>query len=101
MLRVTGALFQAGGPEETAELESVLLIRYRNSSEQDVYTINMKEIIRGKTLDVILQPYDVIFIPKTTIAKVSMFLHQYIHNLIPVQFNFIYNINPEVSVKSY
>ena len=101
MLRATGASFQAGSPEETAELESVLLIRYRKSSEQDVYTKNMKEIIRGKTLDVILQPYDVIFIPKTAIAKVSMFLHQYIHSLIPVQFSFIHNINPEVSVRSY
>ena len=100
MLLATGALFQAGGPEETAELESVLLIRHRGSDSPDVYAINMKEIMRGKIPDMRLQPYDVIFVPKTAIAEVSMFMQQYIHSIIPVQFNLVYNINPEVTVKS-
>jgi polysaccharide export outer membrane protein len=95
MLRATDALFQAGGHVDSAELEGVLLIRHGGSAKPNVCVINMREIMRGKTPDIRLEPYDVIFVPRTAIAEVSMF----IQSLIPVQFNAVYNINPEVTVK--
>ena len=99
MLRTMDAVIQAGGPKESAELESVLLIRNNGLSEEMLCTINLKAIMKGKSPDIILQPYDVIFVPRTAIAEVSLLLQQYVHSLIPVQFNFIYNLKPEVEIK--
>jgi polysaccharide export outer membrane protein len=100
MLRTLDAVIQAGGPADTAELENVVLIRYNHSQEPDVYRLNMKKIMAGQVPDIRLQPYDVIHLPRTWIAEVSLFVKQYIHSLIPIQFSVIYNVNPEVEVKN-
>lgn len=100
MLRALDAVIQTGGPADTAELENVVLIRYNYSQEPEVYSLNMKKIMTGQVPDIRLQPYDVIYLPMTGIAKVSLFVKQHIHSIIPVQFNFVYNVNPEVTVKT-
>lgn len=100
ILRALDAVIQAGGPADTAELKNVVLIRYNYSQEPDVYRLNMKKIMAGQIPDIRLQPYDVIYLPRTGIAEVSLFVKQYLYSLIPVQFNLIYNINPEVKVKT-
>ena len=100
MLRALDAVIQAGGPADTAELENVVLIRNNYSQEPEVYSLNMKKIMAGQVPDIRLQPYDVIYLPRTGIAEVSLFVKQYIHSLIPIQFNVIYNVNPEVEVKT-
>ena len=99
ILRTLDAVIQAGGPADTAELEKVVLIRYNYSQEPDIYRLNMKKIMVGQFPDIRLQPYDVIYLPKTGIAEVSLIIKQYIHSIIPVQFNLIYNVNPEVTIK--
>jgi len=100
MLRALDAVIQAGGPADTAELENVVLIRNNYLQEPEAYSLNMKKIMAGRVPDIRLQPYDVIYLPRTGIAEVSLFLRQHIHSLIPVQFNFVYNVNPEVTVKT-
>jgi protein involved in polysaccharide export with SLBB domain len=100
MLRMHDTVIQAGGALDAADLERVVLIRYNGSPEPDVYSVNLKKIIAGKMPDVMLRPYDVIHLPKTAIAEVNTFAKQYIHGLIPVNFNLIYNINREVEVTS-
>jgi len=93
ILRALDAVIQAGGPADTVELEKVVLIRYNYSQEPDIYHLNMKKIMAGHVPDIRLQPYDVIYLPKTGVAKVSLVIKQYIHSIIPVQFNLIYNVN--------
>ena len=100
MLRALDAVIQAGGHADTAELKNVILIRKNYSQEPEVYGLNMKKIMAGQVPDIRLQPYDVIHIPKTGIAEVSLIMKQYIHGIIPVQFNLVYNISPEVTVKN-
>jgi protein involved in polysaccharide export with SLBB domain len=100
MLRALDAVIQAGGHADTAELEKTVLIRYHYSQEPEVYGLNMKKIMAGQVPDIRLQPYDVIYLPKTGIAEVSLIIKQYIHSIIPVQFNLIYNVSPEVTVKN-
>lgn len=95
MLRVTDALFQAGGHKETSDLGRTLLIRHNSSASPNVYELNLSEIMRGKMPDIRLKPYDVIFIPRTAQAEIGMF----IQSLIPIQFNVVYNLNPEITVK--
>jgi len=99
ILRALDAVIQAGGPADTVELEKVVLIRYNYSQEPNIYHLNMKKIMAGKVPDIRLQPYDVIYLPKTGVAKVSLIVKQYIHSIIPIQFNLVYNVSPEVTVK--
>lgn len=99
ILRALDAVIQAGGPADTVELEKVVLIRYNYSQEPEVYGLNMKKIMAGQVPDIRLQPYDVIYLPKTGIAELSLIMKQYIHSIIPVQFNLVYNVSPEVTVK--
>ncbi len=97
-LRAADAIYQAGGPVDSAALDQVVLIRHGHSGDVIAYALDMKDIMIGKVPDVRLQPYDVIYVPRTAIAKLNFFVKQYIHNLIPLQFGFIYNVNPEVKV---
>jgi protein involved in polysaccharide export with SLBB domain len=100
MLRSLEAVIQAGGPLETAELKNIVLMRYNGSQEAGIWALDMRRIMKGEMPDVRLQPYDVVYLPKTSIAEVNSFVRQYVHNLIPVQFNFIYNVNREIKVES-
>jgi len=99
MLRIHDTVIQAGGALDTADLERVVLVRYNGSPEPDIYAVNLKRIMRGEAPDLKLKPYDVVYLPKTAIAEINTFAKQYLHNLIPVHFNFVYNLTPEVEMK--
>jgi polysaccharide export outer membrane protein len=100
MLRMYDTVIQAGGAMDTADLERVVLIRYNGSPEPDIYSVNLKKIMAGQMPDVRLRPYDVVHLPKTAIAEVNTFAKQYIHGLIPVNFNLVYNIDREVEINA-
>jgi len=100
MLRIHDSVIGAGGALETADLERAVVIRYNGSPEPEVYSVNLTKVMRGKLPDMKLKPYDVVYLPKTAIAEVNTLAKQYIHGLIPVNFNLVYNLNPELSVHS-
>jgi len=93
------AVIHAGGPADTAELSHAVLVRRTNSGEPEAHRLNLTAIRAGTIPDVRLCPYDVIYLPKTAIAKLGVFMQQYVHSILPVQFSFVYNVNPEVKVK--
>ncbi len=51
-------------------------------------------------LDILLKQYDVVYVPKSAIAKADLFVDQYINQLIPrifrVNLSFGYDIHREV-----
>ena len=114
------AIIMAGGLKETAEIKSVVVLRNQGTKEPLFLTLNLKEDLeqtdikeakRGSTHegdsnferntrnDILLRPYDLIFIPKTKVAKLNQFVEQYIENLIPVSltagYSWVYDLNPE------
>jgi protein involved in polysaccharide export with SLBB domain len=97
------AIFQAGGFKNTAELKNVVILRNRGTQEPLFITINLKEDLKenAKHNDILLKAYDIVYVPKTTIAKLNQFVGQYIEKLIPItkSLGLVYNINPEVEVK--
>lgn len=93
------AIIIAGGPLDTAELEKTTLIRTNDSQEPETSLVNLKMIAKGEMADITLRPFDVVYLPKTGIAKVSWFFQQYLHSLIPINASATYNLNPEVEVK--
>lgn len=93
------AIFQAGGFKNTAELGNVVVLRNQGTSEPLFMTVNLKEDLKTNTRhnDILLKPYDIVFIPKTTIARVNDFVDQYFEELFEINrsfgFAYTYELN--------
>jgi protein involved in polysaccharide export with SLBB domain len=86
-LTLTGAVFEAGGFRDTGKMKNVVLLRDAGENAIAFYRINVKEILKKGAPDIPLEPSDIVFVPKTTIAKADQFVSQYIRQLLPVQTN--------------
>lgn len=97
------AIIQAGGLRNTAEMKNVVIIRNQGTDRPHVFIVNLKQELSADapTNDVLLRAYDIVFVPKTTIAEINQFVDQYINKLIPgmASLNVFYNLNPDVRVK--
>ena len=51
----------------------------------------MKKILAGEVPDMRLQSYDVVFVPKSKIARVNLFVEQWITQMIPIQLQGVLN----------
>lgn len=100
-LRVLDAIIQAAGSLESGDLSRVVLIRQGPAREPEVYSVNVQDVLAGKTQDISLNPYDIVYVPKTDIANIEQFVRNYLWDLLPrqVMFSFLYNWNPEVQVE--
>lgn len=80
------AVSQAGGFKNTAELGNVVILRNQGTPTPLFLTLDLKEDLTTHTNhnDVVLQPYDIVFVPQTRIAKMNQFVEQYIDKLIPI-----------------
>ena len=80
------AIMQAGGFNETeAEVRNVIVIRHDGSKYRG-YSINFKPLLRKGAPEPIfyLQPFDIVYVPRTLIVKVNQWVSQYINKNIPV-----------------
>jgi protein involved in polysaccharide export with SLBB domain len=77
------AILQAGGFKGTARTDSVVLLREQGGKPQAV-KLDLKGVIEAKAQDVVLQPFDVVYVPLSRIAKVDKFVDQYMRQLIPI-----------------
>jgi polysaccharide export outer membrane protein len=98
-LTMAQAVFNAGGLKSTARVNQALLLRYDGSNKSSVAAVRLGDILKGTTPDVPLGPYDVIFVPRSRIAKVDLFVEQYVNNLVPRSLLFPYNISNVVTVR--
>jgi protein involved in polysaccharide export with SLBB domain len=78
------AIMEAGGFSELeSDLKNVLVIR-REGAKWISYYVNFKDVLKGETEDPFyLQPYDVVYVPRTPIRKANQFVSQYINQMIP------------------
>lgn len=79
------AIQQAGGFQDTASLSSIVMIR-RNGTQVQGSEIDLSDVVSGESpeLDPLLQPYDIVFVPRSAIANVDLFVDQYIRLLLPM-----------------
>jgi len=93
-LSVMQAIFKAGGLTDQAKPSDVLILRYEDA-KLTVFKIDVDEILEKGGSDPLLKPYDIVYVPKTFIAKVDLFVNQYINEIIPrsVNFPFLYQLN--------
>lgn len=82
---VSQILSRAGGALDTAELSTVLVISRDKERRPWGRLVDLKKVIYEGNLskDITLQQYDVVYVPKSGIARANLFVEQYINNMIP------------------
>jgi polysaccharide export outer membrane protein len=90
------AVVNSGGFKETAEPGSALIIRKGQDNQPVPIPVDLQKILYGSdsSMDILLQPADVVYVPKSSIAKVNKFVRQYIQDLVLFRgFGFTYDLN--------
>lgn len=87
------AIFQAGGFAPTADNRRTVLIRRDPQGRANFYLCDL-ELSEN---DFFLQPYDILFVPRSSVASADLFVEQYIDKLIPISrafgFSLYYDLN--------
>lgn len=79
------AIILAGGFKDTADQEKVMVRR----ADGTCCVYDLKSVIECKGgQDIQLKPYDVVYVPKSHIAKVNQFVEQYIDKVLPFSRSF-------------
>jgi len=97
-LSVLQAVIYAGGFRETAKPEETIVIRKGTDNHPTPIRINLQNMLNGKTevSGFQLQPSDVVYVPKSNIARANKFVNEYIERLLlfrGVGFGFSYDLN--------
>lgn len=95
-MTVMQAIIAAGGIKDTADMQSVLLIRPLSKKKVTVFRIDIATPDKWAENNPFLKPLDIIYIPKTFIARANLFVQQYLSNMVPdfirISFPLTYNL---------
>mgnify|MGYP002347110480 CR=1 FL=1 len=88
-LTALGAIMQAGGFIESSARKSCVVVVRQQNGKQYSRTLDLKAELNGAEGEPFyLQPYDIVFVPRTVITHVDEFVAQYIDGVIPKHLNF-------------
>jgi len=77
------AIMTAGGSLQTGDMRSVVILRKGAGNKALFIVRNLEKDLQGEgTSDIALQPFDVVVVPRSTIAKVGDALDQYLYRLV-------------------
>ncbi len=80
------ALGAAAGPNTKANLHSALVLRRTGPQELEVYRVDLDQAVDGEAIaqDIYLQPNDIVFVPRSWIGEVNVFVENFIRQNIAV-----------------
>ena len=92
---VLQAIITAGGFRPTAREEGVILIRRTPQNRPAMRLVDVEAMLDRAALeqDVPLQPFDIVFVPRSGIAQVGWFVDQYIRQVLPFDRGISYSID--------
>ena len=95
---VSQILSRSGGTLDTAELSTILIISQDKYRRPCGRLLDLKKVIFEGDIskDVMLQQYDVIYVPKSKIARMNLFVEQYINRMIPPNLLDPYNLGGQL-----
>jgi len=98
------AVFQAGGIRETAKLKETILIRKGENNQPIPIRLDLAAAMAGNghRANFQLQPNDILYVPKSAIAKANLWVSQYIEQLLLFNgwsLGFGYDIDDSVSIR--
>lgn len=85
-MTILQAVTAAGGFLDTAKRDAVLVLRQQESNPPQVFLAsltdqNLTEIGKNGTYS-LLMPRDIIYVPKSNVAKVDLFMDQYVRDIL-------------------
>ena len=82
---LTQILSRAGGLLDTAQTSSILVLSRNNERKPVGRLVDLNKIIGEGNIgnDLLLRQYDVVYVPKSTIARLDLFIDQYINKIVP------------------
>jgi len=91
-------ILTAGGFTEDARTGQVAIIRRGPDNLPMLRLVNVQDIIQnGFTLDdVQLVAGDIVYVPRSSISELNVWIDQFINKVVPFQRTFNYTIGPEV-----
>jgi protein involved in polysaccharide export with SLBB domain len=94
LMTILQAISQAGGVKETGRATEAIIIRRGEVNKPLVFRVNLKSARDGTDLsqDVTLAPFDIVFVPRSRIANVNLWMDQYIRKNIPIPFGLQYGV---------
>jgi protein involved in polysaccharide export with SLBB domain len=94
-MTVLQSLSQAGGVKDTAKRKEILIIRRGLDNKPVVLVMNMEKVIDGTetSQDLTLMPFDIVYVPKSSIANLNVWVDQYLRKNIPVGAGVYYNLD--------
>lgn len=86
-LTLAGAIFEAGGFKNSAKTSEVMVLRHDPQQGVVSMKINLKSALKGENpdLNMALGPYDVVYVPKSGIAKANLATEQFVESLLPTR----------------
>ena len=89
------AVIMAGGFKASARRDQVVVIRRGPDGQAMMRTANLRKgtFDPANTDGVPLRRFDIIYVPRTTIAEVGLFVQQYVRDLLPGSLGFSYALN--------
>jgi polysaccharide biosynthesis/export protein len=87
------AIAQAGGMKETAYAGDVIIIRRGAGNRPMAFPLNLDKVLDGTDIsqDLALAPFDIVYVPRSTISNVNVWVDQYIRRMIPIPISFQYS----------
>lgn len=87
-LTVLEAIQRAGGFLDTADPEHVVIIRNEGEHRRTGYVVDLEQVIDGSnpSQDVALEPSDIVYVPRSTIASLNLIVEQYIRKMLPLEY---------------
>jgi len=91
-VNIFGALQLAGGTADTGNLDEIILIRRAPDDRPMMTLVNLRDILEGKdTRQYRLYQGDMIFVSKTTVAELDLWVDQWINKALPFARNVGYS----------
>ena len=87
------AISQAGGLKDTAETTEVIIVRKSAENKLVTASVNLDNAMNGLNQDPVLMPYDIVLVPKSTIANVDVWVDQYLRKSMPIPLGLGFTIN--------
>lgn len=80
------AVLMAHGTNNASRLNSVLVMRRNPNGKPYVFRTNLRAALQGRTEnDIVLRPFDVVYVPKKLISRANLFVEQYIEEMVPFE----------------
>jgi polysaccharide export outer membrane protein len=89
------AVVAAGGFKTTASLKNVILIRKGVNAQPIGSRVDLKRVLNHAEFqyDIALAPADIIFVPRTGVANLNVFIEQFFRNNLPIPVFLGFNTN--------